>query len=229
MSDPTQTQQSQPIDLSAGLVPSVPSNPVPKVNPSQIDLSAGLVPTPTAPPDPNDRLFTGETGTISAIKPPAHIGEALEQWSNNVANDIKYGTDHTGVGTVLKKMGAHGVYAGNPEAVGDFMASLPLGTIKALRGAGKVAQGKVASGAGDIVSGAAQAATMPAAFVAPEESVLSKEGLLNDAINGVSKSSEAIKAMAEAHPLAWKAVKSVIGLEAWKHRGDLAQLLKYLP
>ena len=47
------------------------------------------------------------TATISAIKKPAHIGEALEQWTDNVLNDVKYGTDLTGVGSVLKAMGRH--------------------------------------------------------------------------------------------------------------------------
>lgn len=235
------TPSAQPIDLSAGLVAAesqpTPSN-APAASPAQptsaqpIDLSAGLVAdgeTPQAEHDPGARFSVPGVGTVSAIKPPAHIGEALEQWANNVANDLKYGTDVTGVGTVLKKMGAHGVYAGNPEAVGDFMASLPLGAIKALQGVGKLAQGKIIAGGKDIASGTTQAATMPAAFVAPEESVLSKEGLANDAINAASKSVDAIKQMAETHPVAWKAVKGLIGLEALKHRGDLGKLLSHLP
>lgn len=206
-------------------IPAPPSGTIVDSNPN----AAGQIPPPPSgtivdsppaahlqPPDPNDRFAVQGTGTISAIKPPAHIGEALEQWSNNVANDIKYGTDHTGVGTVLKKMGAHGVYAGNPEAVGDFMASLPLVAIKALRGAGKVAQGKVASGAGDVASGVAQAATMPAAFVAPEESVLSKEGLLNDAASVAGKASETVinaaktvRAWTKANPIEALALEGV--------------------
>ena len=156
------------------------------------------------------------TATISAIKPPAHIGEALEQWANNVSNDLKYGTDITGVGTVLKKMGAHGVYAGNPEAVGDFMASLPLGAIKAVRGVGKVAQGKFASGGKDIASGAGQAVTIPAAFVAPEESLLSKEGLLTDAASTASNAggkviaaAKTVETWAKANPLKAIAIEGI--------------------
>lgn len=159
------------------------------------------------------------TATISAIKPPAHIGEALEQWADNVASDLKYGTDITGVGTVLKKMGAHGVYAGNPEAVGDFMASLPLGTIKALRGAGKLAQGKVASGTKDIASGVGQAVTIPAAFVAPEESALSKEGLLNDAASAASKASDS--AIATAKAVGGRAIDAAKNAEKWAKANPL--------
>lgn len=107
-------------------------------------------------------------GTISAAKEPTSLGGKVEQWAQNVSDDIKYGTDKTGIGSVLKAMGAHGVYSGNPQAVGDFMASLPLGLAKATQGAGQVAQGKIAQGAGNVIGGAAQAATIPSAFMAPE-------------------------------------------------------------
>lgn len=113
-----------------------------------------------APPKPE--------ASISAVHPDTSVSGHIARWAENVSNDIKYGTDTTGVGTVLKKMGAHGVYSGEPEAVGDFMASMPLGLLKATQGAGEVGQGKTLQGAGDIASGAAQAATMPGAFAAPE-------------------------------------------------------------
>jgi hypothetical protein len=80
--------------------------------------------------------------------------------------DLKYGTDLTGVGTVLKRMGAHGVYDGEPEAVGDFMASLPLGLMRAVKGSAEVTQGgKTWQGTKDIVGGAGQAMTIPGAFI----------------------------------------------------------------
>ncbi len=110
--------------------------------------------------------------TISADPGPSSIGGKLSRWAQNVADDIKYGTDITGVGTVLKHLGAHGVYEGEPHAVGDFMASLPLGLLRATKGAGEVASpahlGDITQGAKDIVGGAAQAAQIPSAFVAPE-------------------------------------------------------------
>lgn len=70
------------------------------------------------------------TATISAVHEPTTFLGKFGRWAENVSNDLKYGTDETGIGTVLKKMGAHGVYMGNSEAVGDFMASLPLGLLK---------------------------------------------------------------------------------------------------
>jgi hypothetical protein len=69
--------------------------------------------------------------SITATPEPTSVGGKVERWARNVSEDLKYGTDLTGIGTVLKKMGAHGVYSGNPEAVGDFMGSLPLGLSKA--------------------------------------------------------------------------------------------------
>jgi hypothetical protein len=113
--------------------------------------------------------------TISAVKEPTTFIGKFGRWAENVSNDLKYGTDETGIGTVLKKMGAHGVYNGHPEAVGDFMASLPLGLLKMAKGTSELTpevmggpQGKTMQGLKDVVGGGLQAATMPAAFVAPE-------------------------------------------------------------
>ncbi|MCU1301972.1 MAG: hypothetical protein JWQ87_2256 [Candidatus Sulfotelmatobacter sp.] len=118
------------------------------------------------------------TATISATHEPDSFSGKVEQWTKNVANDIKYGTDTTGVGTVLKKMGAHGVYQGNSEAVGDFMASLPLGIAKMTQGGAEVAQpGQRWQGTKDVASGAMQAATIPASFVAPEAGETAASGL----------------------------------------------------
>jgi hypothetical protein len=114
-------------------------------------------------------------GSISAVHEPNSWAGKAQRWADNVSNDIKYGTDLTGIGSVLKKMGAHGVYSGNPEAVGDFMASLPLGLLKAGKGSSEVAQGKMWQGTKDIVSGGLQASTMPASFVSPEISELTAE------------------------------------------------------
>jgi hypothetical protein len=106
--------------------------------------------------------------SFSAVHQPTDIRGKVETWAENVMNDIKYGTDKTGVGSVLKKMGAHGVYMGNPQAVGDFMASLPLGLLRTTKGAAEVTQGgKGTQGVGDIISGALQASTMPASLVSP--------------------------------------------------------------
>lgn len=107
--------------------------------------------------------------SVSSGAPKGFLDSA-KQWAENVQNDIKHGTDITGIGTVLKKLGAHGVYSGNSQAVGDFMASMPLGLARVGQGAAEVPQGQLWQGTKDIVGGGLQAATMPSAFAAPEAS-----------------------------------------------------------
>src|SRR6201986_4124468 len=80
------------------------------------------------------------TATIGPLEQPTSISGKVERWANNVAHDLEYGTDLTGVGSVLKAMGAHGVYNGNSQAVGDFMASLPLGLLKTVKGGAELPQ-----------------------------------------------------------------------------------------
>ena len=120
-------------------------------------------------------------------------------------NDIKHGSDITGVGTVLKKMGAHGVYSGNPEAVGDFMASLPLGLLRATKGAGEVTQsGQTWQGTKDIVGGGLQAATIPSAFIAPQGAEAAAAapgkvaGAISKALPSFERAGEALNAAEQA-------------------------------
>ena len=112
-----------------------------------------------------------QVGSISAAPKPANAGALIKQWATNVSNDIKYGTDTTGVGTLLKKMGAHGVYMGNAQAVGDFMASLPLGLLKAGGGIADM-HNNPGQDLKDVGSGLLQASIMPGAFIAPEAAEL---------------------------------------------------------
>lgn len=177
--EPNTPQQPQPIDLSAGLV-SAPD----------IDLSAGMVSAAPAPP----------VAQITARRAPTTMIGKLGEWAEDIADDLKYGTDKTGVGTVLKSMGARGVYSGNSQAVGEFMASLPLGLLKATKGATQTApqviggpEGRTWEGLKNVGGGLLQASTIPAAFVAPEASPLSKEGLLADAAEGASNAPAVVR------------------------------------
>lgn len=133
-------------------------------------LVSGTLPPPSLPAG-----ATLETGTPitdpSAMRAPADTGFTgkIAQWAQNVSNDIKNGTDVTGVGTVLKKMGAHGVYSGEPQAVGDFMGSLPLGLARMVKGGAEIATpGQNFQGAKDVIGGGLDAATIPASFASPE-------------------------------------------------------------
>ena len=126
------------------------------------------------------------TGTVTA-QPDQSLADKASQWAQNVQSDLKNGTDLTGVGSVLKAMGAHGLDSGNSQAVGDFMGSLPLGVAKMVQAGGEAGQGQIKQGAKDAIGGALQASTIPASFVAPEagdatDAVMSGAGKVGDAI-----------------------------------------------
>jgi hypothetical protein len=88
-------------------------------------------------------------------------------------------------------MGNHGVYSGNSEALGDFMASLPLGLLKVGKGTTELApqviggpKGRTVQGLKDVIGGGIQAAQIPSAFVAPEAGEV--------AANAAAKGTEAL-------------------------------------
>lgn len=165
-----------------------------------------------------------ETGfSVSAPPKAANAGALIKQWMTNVANDIKYGTDQTGVGTLLKKMGAHGVYMGNPQAVGDFMASLPLGLLKAGGGVADMHNNPV-QGMKDVGSGLLQASTMPGAFVAPEAAELSADtaGAASSAVGEgagavINAAKGAAKRVGEAFDEPLQADRDAIEASALRH------------
>jgi hypothetical protein len=155
--------------------------------------------TPTSGPaqgtaygPPGTTPGSGHIEGISATPQPTGIRDRLARWAENVSNDIKFGSDTTGVGTLIKKMGAHGVYNGNSEDMADFMASLPLGMARATKGGAEITQsGKTWQGTKDIAGGALQAYTIPGlmasgpAAEAAVEAIPSAEGAGN-AFNEIS-------------------------------------------
>ena len=125
-----------------------------------------------------------EGPTISSVPGPQGIMGKIGRWTDNVTHDLKYGTDLTGVGVLLKKMGAHGLDVGNSPKVGDFMGSLPLGLLRATKGVTEVPSQPM-QGARDIVGGAAQAATMPSMVMGPEGGAATEAA--GAAVKGASK------------------------------------------
>lgn len=126
-------------------------------------------------PSQTQQSASAPVATISPIALPKTPMGKLAAWIDNVSDDLKYGTDRTGVGTVLKALGAHGLYNGNSAAVGDFMGSLPLGLLKAVKGDAELTpqivggeKGRTWQGVKDLVGGGLQATQMPGIFVAPE-------------------------------------------------------------
>jgi flagellar motility protein MotE (MotC chaperone) len=155
--------------------------------------------------NPSTAPQTYTPGTIGPIQQPKTTMGKLASWIDNVTSDLQDGGDRTGVGTVLQKLGAHGIDSGNSAAVGDFMASLPLGLLKAAKGGAEMVpsaiggeKGNTWRGVKDLVGGGLKAISEPAAFVAPEESALSDEGLLNDAAGAAAKATDAVGNAASA-------------------------------
>jgi hypothetical protein len=170
------TQQAVPIPDNAVIGQAQTPQPQAIPIPAGAMIGQQAQPQQTQPGEtPGALQITG----ISAHPKDDSIGGKLSAWAENVSNDIKNGTDVTGVGTVLKRMGAHGVYNGNSKDVGDFMASLPLGLARVAKGAGEVAPGSKGSawqGTKDIVGGGLQAATMPLAVGSPVEAEAAASG-----------------------------------------------------
>lgn len=112
---------------------------------------------------------TPGAGQITGISAqPASTGwrDSVAKWAQHVQEDLENGTDQTGVGYVLKKMGAHGLSYGNSKEVGDFMGSLPLGLARATKGGAEVTQsGQTWQGTKDLFGGTMQALTIPSAFM----------------------------------------------------------------
>jgi len=187
---------------------------------SPLDQLAQGVQTPSGSQSAPGTI-TGDVASIGAPEQqPTTWAGKFGKWADDVALDLQDGGDRTGLGTVLQKLGARGLHTGNSEAVGDFMGSLPLGLLQAGKGTSELTpkilggpKGQTIQGLKDVVGGGLKAITEPAAFVAPEETGLSDEGLLSDAANAASKTastvSNAASKTAESVSNAAQAVKGV--------------------
>lgn len=145
-------------------------------------------------------------GIVSVDPGPPTLGGKFERWARNLNEDLRDGTDLTGIGTVLKKMGAHGL-GDNP--VGDFMGSIQLGLAKALIGASELSQGKVWPGMRDTASGVLGVGTIPLSFAGPEG------GVAGEAFDtAAGKAGQAYDAVAEQAGRAANAVKAPFSVHA---------------
>jgi len=150
-------------------------------------------------------------GTVSADPGPPTLGGKFERYARNLNEDLRDGTDLTGIGTVLKRMGAHGLGNG---AVGNFMGSPLLGIARAFIGASELSQGKAWPGIKDTVGGTLDAGTIPLSIVAPEvgEAAAGKAGeALDEVAQQAARAANAVKA-----PFSVKAIQpglqdSIIG------------------
>jgi len=112
-------------------------------------------------------------GSMSPVIEPTTTAGKLSQWADDFTNDLRKGTGITAAGRALKKLhiiAPGGMDAGVDPRVTDFIASIPLGLLKDLKGHAEFAEGKHWQGMNDSASGALQTTTIPSAFMAPEAS-----------------------------------------------------------
>lgn len=175
----------------------------PLSSPTSVQAGSASEPVPgqtQSTPQPAQSRSAAQTATISAAPgsmPNDPLAAKLALWARNVQSDLMNGTDITGVGHVLKAMGAHGLASGTSEDTAKFMGSLPLGLLRLVQGGAEIAQhGQRWQGTKDIAGGALQAATIPGSFVAPEagetaDAVLGKAG--DAALAQASKAARAVR------------------------------------
>jgi hypothetical protein len=173
--------------------------------------TAITVPSASAAPAPSasGTLKASPMATMQAPEQPKNAFDHIQQWANNVADDLRYGTDRTGIGSLLKHMGAPGLESGTTPGVADFMGSIPLGTLKMIKGGAEflnpeATPGKLWQGTKDVAGGGLQAATIPSAFVAPESSE-AIENAGNAVVSGTGKAINAAK-----KPFSLKAVTEAL-------------------
>jgi hypothetical protein len=160
---------------------------------------------PSAKPVNQPAQPTATMGATPGSMPGDPFATKVSLWAQNVQNDLLHGTDITGVGRVLKAMGAHGLEAGVSPETAKFMGSLPLGLLRATQGGAEAAQpGQRVRGAKNVAGGLLDAATIPSAFVAPEGAEALSGGM-DLALEQASKAVKSIKA-----PFSVKAIQPTI-------------------
>jgi hypothetical protein len=175
--------------------------------------TGGPMPTQSSAAPPSTGATTPTTmATMSAPTAPTGPLDHIQQWANNVADDLRYGTNRTGIGSLLKHIGAQPLESGTSSGVADFMGSIPLGALKMIKGASEYLNptANPLKGVKDVTGGALQASTIPGGFVAPEsgEAIENAAGAVGD----VAKS--AASAVKSAPAKAANAVKGKLSLKA---------------
>lgn len=190
---------------------SAPTNPTPPAAPSNpggdvfSQLASQNTPQPSAQSKPAPPV--GSMYAAPGSMPNDPLAAKVALWAQNVQNDLMHGTDLTGIGHVLKALGAHGLASGTSDEVAKFMGSLPLGLARVIRGGAESTQsGQRVRGGKDLLGGALEAGTIPLSFAGPEGAeagnvALSKAGETAEAVLG--KAGDAVLQQAS------KAAKSI--------------------
>jgi hypothetical protein len=116
---------------------------------------------------------------MQAIQPPSVPVDYVRRWANDLADDLRYGGNRTGIGALLRHLGAQPLEAGTSQATADFMGSIPLGLLRMIKGGAELS-GKPSQtwqGLKDTSGGALQAMTIPGSLIAPEGAEAASAGL----------------------------------------------------
>lgn len=173
--------------------------------------------------------LTKTTG-ISAAPKPQGAAQSVEDSAQRILNDLRYGTATSGVGSVLKKMGAPGTRSGVSEETGEFMGSVPLGVTRAVKGLSEAPQGgKSWQSVKDFVGGLLQASQMPLSMVTPEETeagALARKVIPNT--SSAAKKLEEVMAAAKDIPIKPEGptAEAVRGKELASRGGQLPKILR---
>lgn len=140
--------------------------------PLQQAQSVSVPVQPQTQNQPTPQVTQPVQATVSATPgsmPNDPTSQKIANWAANVQSDLKHGTSITGVGRFLKSLGAHGLDFGVSPQVADFMGSIPLGLLQAVKGRAETFEpGQFWKGNKDIAGGLANASQIPASIVSPE-------------------------------------------------------------
>lgn len=164
---------SQPLPVPAPSNQSAADGMTFDAKPVSQAVAVPAVSSTPATPTPSSATISATPGSM----PGDSTAAKLKLWTQNVQSDLMHGTNLTGVGSVLRAMGAHGLQYGSPENVARFMGSLPLGLARTAQGGAELAQpGQRVQGAKDVAGGALDASTIPGGFMAPEAGEVAGKG-----------------------------------------------------
>lgn len=146
--------------------------------------------------------FQQPTSPTSALSKATGLSAEPQSAGGRVLNDLRYGTSTSAIGNVLKRMGAKGTSSGEPEAVGEFMGSVPLGAARVAKGVPELtSRDRAWQGAKDIVGGIMQTLTIPSMVMTPEASgvAASKASEMIPSATRAGKNFEAVARVANKH------------------------------
>lgn len=134
--------QAIPLDVDEFMRQQTPPSPQPQAATADVDqFMKGVESPPTVERGPTP-------ASLHARMQPGHAGVAA--WLQNAADDIRYGTNTTNIGSFLQKLGAPGTSIGAPGETGELVASVPLGGLQAAKGATELVSSPWATGSPEI-------------------------------------------------------------------------------